>query len=269
MTDLYQTLRFKQDQGIGTIQFYRPEANNAINDVLVSECRQVLATYGKDLSVLILEGLPTVFLFGADFKALHAHGQQLDAGFPANGAPDAGASSAEALYDLWLELATGPFVTVAHVQGRANAGGIGFVAACDIVLAETQATFSLSEMLFGLYPACVLPFLRRRIGGARAQYMTLMTQPISAEMALSWGLVDAIDANSPDLLRKHLLRLRRLNKKAIGRFKRYQAGLDSELLSARAAAVAGNREVFTDPENLAAISRYVETGQFPWERGRG
>jgi len=62
---------------------------------------------------------------------------------------------------LWLRLATVRTVTISHVRGKANAGGIGFVAASDIVLADETAQFSLSELLFGLYPACVLPFLIR------------------------------------------------------------------------------------------------------------
>jgi len=259
----YQTIRFRREQSIGYLQFHRPEANNAINDTLIEECRQVLATHGPDMTVLILEGLPSVFLFGADFQAIHQQGEQ---GLTPENA--ANTSSPEALYELWLDLATGPYVTVAQVRGRANAGGIGFVAACDIVLAEPGAAFSLSELLFGLYPACVLPFLIRRIGHQRAHYMTLMTQPIPAETALAWGLVDAIDASSDELLRKHLLRLRRLSKKGIQRYKRYMAGLDPGLAAAQASAVAGNREVFADPENLADISRYVQTGQFPWEKGR-
>jgi polyketide biosynthesis enoyl-CoA hydratase PksH len=174
--------------------------------------------------------------------------------------------SAEVLYDLWTDLATGPYVTIAHVRGKANAGGIGFVAACDIVLADERAVFSLSELLFGLFPACVLPFLIRRIGVQKAHYMTLMTVPIPVQEAHRWGLVDAYAADSADLLRRHLLRLRRLSKSAIQRYKQYLSALDTFLAASRMPAVAGNREVFSDPENLEKIARFVATGQFPWER---
>lgn len=129
------------------------------------------------------------------------------------------------MYDLWLRLATGPYVTISHVRGKANAGGLGFVAASDIVLANETAQFSLSELLFGLYPACVLLFLIRRIGFQRAHYFTLMTQPISAKQACEWGLVDAC-----------------------------------EPLSEYCCAV--NREIFSDIANLQAITRYVEKGLF-------
>jgi len=122
-----------------------------------------------------------------------------------------------------LRLATGPYVTIAHVRGTANAGGVGFVAASDIVLADETAQFSLSELLFGLYPACVMPFLIRRIGFQKANYFTMMTKPISAMLACEWGLVDAVEPVSEVLLRRHLQRLRRLSKTAIRRYKTYMS----------------------------------------------
>nr|BAP05579.1 CalS [uncultured Candidatus Entotheonella sp.] len=254
----FHTIRFRTDAGIAYLQFDRPEANNTINDLLVAECRQALADHGEGIRVLVLEGLPEVFCFGADFQAIHGASSEPQL--------DNETQSADVLYDLWTDLATGPYVTIAHVRGKANAGGIGFVAACDIVLADERAVFSLSELLFGLFPACVLPFLIRRIGMQKAHYMTLMTAPIPVEEAHRWGLVDAYAADSADLLRRHLLRLRRLSKSGIRRYKQYRASIDAFLTASKMKAVAGNREVFSDPENLETIACFVETGQFPWER---
>jgi polyketide biosynthesis enoyl-CoA hydratase PksH len=163
-------------------------------------------------------------------------------------------------------MATGPYVTVAHVRGRANAGGVGFVAASDIVLADDTAQFSLSELLFGLYPACVLPFLFRRVGFQRAHYLTLLTQPIPVTQAYQWGLVDAFEARSEALLRRHLARLRRLEKTAVRRYKCYVSQVTKSLENTRSAAIAANREMFSDSGNLQAITRFVEQGVLPWER---
>lgn len=253
--DQYQTLRVRFDGPICVLQIHRPEANNSINDVLAEEFRGVLRRHRDEINVLVVEGLPEVFCFGADFKGIE---QGL-----ASGATKA--QNPETLYNVWLELATGPFISVAHVRGKANAGGIGFIAACDVVLADETATFSLSELLFGLMPACVLPFLIRKVGFQKAHYMTLMTQPVSVQKAESWGLVDAWEANSEGLLRKHLLRLRRLSKKAVTRYKSYVAELDGTLTADKSKALAANLEVFTDPDNLRSIARYVQTGAFPWE----
>jgi polyketide biosynthesis enoyl-CoA hydratase PksH len=245
----YETIRVDFQESICYLQIDRPDANNSINDQLVAECGNALSACEELATVVVLTGSPDVFCHGADFKAV-AGGQ---------------AFGPEPLYDLWLRMATGPYVTISHVRGKANAGGLGFVAASDIVLADETAQFSLSELLFGLYPACVLPFLVRRMGFQKAHYLTLMTQPISAKQACEWGLVDAVEPQSDALLRRHLQRLRRLSKTAIRRYKSYMGRIAMPLQELKATAVAGNREVFADPANVQAITSYVERGVFPWE----
>lgn len=253
-TTSYETLKVRLDDDICFVQIYRPEANNTINDCLIDEFTQVLNLCEERVKIVVIEGLPEVFCFGADFNEINDNSdkeiQKQDPG---------------PIYDLWLRLASGPYITVAHVQGKANAGGIGFVAACDMVISSDEAVYSLSELLFGLMPACVLPFIIRRMGFSQANFMTLMTQPISAKQAKDWGLVDVCDENSKNQLRKQLLRLRRLSKSGITRYKNYMNKLDDSLISAKEKALAANIEVFSDEENLAKITRYVKTGQFPWE----
>ena len=252
----YETIHVEFQGPICFLQIDRPHALNTISSQLVRECHHVLSACEESATVVVLSGSPEVFCFGADLKAI--------SGTPAdNDNHDDGPGP---LYDLWLRFATGPFVTISHVRGKANAGGVGFVAASDIVLADDTAQFSLSELLFGLYPACVLPFLIRRIGFQKAHYLTLTTQPISATQACEWGLVDACDPLSDALLRRHLHRVRRLSKVAIARYKAYMSRIGAPLQTLRSPAVAANREVFSDPANLDAIARYVEHGVFPWEK---
>jgi 3-carboxymethyl-3-hydroxy-acyl-[acp] dehydratase len=252
----YATLKVRFQDSTCFVQIDRPEANNTINGQLISECNDVLSRCEESATVVVLSGSPEVFCFGADFAALASTAALA-------GRHDDGPGP---LYDLWMRLATGPYVSVAHVRGKANAGGVGFVAASDIVLADGTAQFSLSELLFGLLPACVLPFLVRRIGFQRAHYLTLATQPVPAARACEWGLVDAVDADSEALLRRHLLRLRRLSRTAIRRYKAYMLRISQPLADLKAPAVAANLEVFSDPENLAGIARYVQHGVFPWEK---
>jgi len=249
----YETINARFQDSICFLQIDRPEARNAINDQLVAECNDVLSACEESATVVVLSGSPEVFCFGADFKEI------------ASRKPHETSDGPGPMYDLWLRMATGPYVTISHVRGQANAGGLGFVAASDIVLADETAQFSLSELLFGLYPACVLPFLIRRIGFQKAHYLTLMTQPISAKQACEWGLVDACEPAGEALLRRHLQRLRRLSKPAIRRYKSYMSRINAPLQDLKAPAVAGNLEVFSDLNNLQAITRYVERGVFPWE----
>ena len=251
----YATIRLRFDHEIAYLQIHRPDANNAINDRLIEEFGLALDLCDAAAKVVVVEGLPDVFCFGADFAELNRR-------FDVTGASP---QDPKPLYDLWRRLANGPYVSIAHVRGKANAGGLGFVAACDIVLADVTAMFSLSELLFGLMPACVLPFLIRRIGFAKANSMTLMTQSVPVRLAQEWGLVDAFEENSDNLLRKNLLRLRRLDKGGIARYKRYMASIEGSIDAVESRAIAANLEVFSDAENLRKISRYVKTGQFPWE----
>jgi polyketide biosynthesis enoyl-CoA hydratase PksH len=251
----YNTIKVRFQESVCFLQIDRPEASNTINNQLIAECNHVLSLCEESTTVIVLSGSPDVFCSGADFRALasrvkNGHGED-DVPGP--------------LYDLWLRLATGPYITISHVRGKTNAGGVGFVAASDLVLADETAQFSLSELLFGLFPACVLPFLIRRIGFQKAHYLTLMTQPISAKQACEWGLIDLCEPVSEALLRRHLQRLRRLSKVAIRRYKKFMGRMSGPLQDWKSLAVAANREVFTDMDNLEAIARYVEQGIFPWE----
>jgi polyketide biosynthesis enoyl-CoA hydratase PksH len=249
---IYETIKLRVEPPVCTIRIDRADANNSISRTLVEECRQALTVCdGPSVHVVVIEGLPEVFCSGADFHDFE------DA--------EPNAVDPDALYDVWERLASGPFVSIAQVRGKANAGGVGFAAACDIVLADNSAQFSLSELLFGLYPACVLPFLIRRVGFQRAHYMTLTTKPVTAAQALDWALIDDCEADSAALLRKHLLRLRRLSKAAIRNYKTYANALNPLPTQSRAAAVTANRELFADPANRAAIQRFARTGLFPWE----
>jgi polyketide biosynthesis enoyl-CoA hydratase PksH len=167
------------------------------------------------------------------------------------------------MYDLWMRLAGRSFITIAHIKGIVNAGGVGFAAASDIVIAQSCASFALSEMLFGLMPACVIPFLARRIGFQRTNFMTLSTQTVSARQALDWGLVDILDDDSDAALRRHLSRLRRIPKRAISSYRQYAKAVDESLPRCKDVAVSTNVAIFSDPKNIAAINHYIETGLLP------
>lgn len=161
----YTTVKGRLKDDIAYLQIYRPEANNTINEVLIEEFKDALHLCMLYARIVILEGLPHVFCFGADFKGI-TQGKNSE-------------NDPKKLYELWQALSQGPYVSIAIVRGQANAGGIGFVSSCDIVLAEQGASFSLYELFFSLMPACVLPFLIQKIGWRKAHYLTLMAQPIT------------------------------------------------------------------------------------------
>lgn len=87
---------------------------------------------------------------------------------------------------------------VARVQGAAYGGGVGLVAACDVVVASREARFALTEARLGIAPAMVSRAVIARIGGARFRSWALTAEPVSADEALAAGLVDRV-ADEPEL----------------------------------------------------------------------
>jgi polyketide biosynthesis enoyl-CoA hydratase PksH len=254
----YAALEVRLEPPVCFIGLKGSAGSHAIDETLVRETLHVLQTCQDTAHVLVFEGSKECFCAGADFQSIRnvaARGENV-------------ARNPEPLYRMWSLMSAGPYVTVAHVRGKANAGGVGFVAAADVVLADDTATFGLSELLFGLFPACVLPFLVRRIGRPRANYLTLTTQPIGVQQAYAWGLVDAYASDSTALLQKHLRRLRCLTKDAVRRYKNHLTQLDDSIARARDLSVEANIQMFSDARAVQDIARYVETGALPWEHDK-
>jgi polyketide biosynthesis enoyl-CoA hydratase PksH len=240
------SVELRQIGTIWRVKLIQPEINARLVADLADAVHRCEAAMG---TVLVLEGTAESFCVGGDLQATTD-------GVPYDPAP---------LYDLWQRLSDGPFVSVAAVSGRVTAGGVGLAACCDMVLANRTASFSLSELLFGLHPACVMPFLVRRVGAQRAHYMTLSSAAISAPEALAYGLADAVADDGEMLLRTHLVRLRRLSRDAIARYKSHRAVQDDSIIRSRDAALAANRAMFADPVVRESIGRYVRDAKFPWE----
>ena len=240
------------DGRVALLRLNRSESGNSISARMVAELWEMFDEAEAKCSVLVLEGGHEVFCVGADLSEYSSSEDALD---------DPGS-----LYRLWARMATGPLLTVAHIRGRVMAGGVGFVAASDIAICSVEATFALSELLFGLYPAMVLPFLIRRIGRQHAHYLTCTTQPIGAQRAEQWGLVDEATPNTRRALSRCLSRLTRVPNEAIKTYKDYLNGVTGPICEHEARAVRANREMFLNSDNLRRISDFTTLGLMPWER---
>jgi enoyl-CoA hydratase/carnithine racemase len=83
-------------------------------------------------------------------------------------------------------------VTV-EVHGHCIGAGVELPSFASRVVARPDATFRLPEVSMGLVPgAGGTVSIPRRIGRQRAMHLALMGEPIGAEAALEWGLVDEI-----------------------------------------------------------------------------
>lgn len=251
----YQTLRVREQPGVRFVQLYRPEAQNALNAQLIHELAALLHTLENEpsINVIVLEGLPTVFCSGMDFQEY------------VNLADDEALRQMDT-FTLFRQVLESSKIIVAKIQGKVNAGGIGLVAASDLVIAESAALFALPELLFGLLPAIVLPFLIRRVGQQRAKLLALSTQPISAAEAHHWGLVDVYGADPDQLLLPYLQRWRRLSPLAIRKLKTYMKQLQPLDSLTQTYAVETIAASMADAEIKAGIRRYLEDGSAPWSQ---
>ncbi len=254
----FETILTDRKRGVVTLQINRPEENNSINNLLLEEMMEVLRDIESDPTqkVLVIQGNEKDFCTGMDFKAVAAHSA-------AAGASDLDSNR---YYDMLRHITTCSKIVVVKVDGKVNAGGMGIVAASDIVLSGEKATYGLSEALFGLLPACVMPFLIRRVGYQKAQWMTLMTGGITAERAFQIGLVDELSPAPDQTLRTMLLRLTRLEGATVKDLKEYMSKLWIIEEDTQKLAVDKITGLVNSEKVRSNISNFVNNNIFPWNK---
>jgi len=86
-----------------------------------------------------------------------------------------------------------PKPTIAAVNGLAYGGGLELAACCDIIIAADNARLALPEIKLGIFPATGGTYrVPRRIGAARSKIMMFTGEPIDANTAREWGLVEQV-----------------------------------------------------------------------------
>ncbi len=253
----YSTILVRQQREVIHIQLNRPKQNNSINAVMVNELLEVFENVKQNtkVKIIVLSGNENQFCTGMDFEAVA--NQQNEALM--NQRPDQ-------YYNVLKAINESNKVVIAKVEGKVNAGGMGLVAASDIVIANKQATFGLSEALFGLLPACVMPFLIQRTGPQKAKWLTLITHGITAERAYEIGLVDEVTDEINNTVRKNILRLSRLETNTIHEIKSYTAKLWIIKDETKTVAVNKLQSLIESEVVQNNIRNFVEKGEYPWEK---
>lgn len=133
---------------------------------------------------------------------LSSEGSDFSSGVDLNWMSDAdeadGNKASSLIASLYSAIRAFPKPIIARTHGRALAGGVGLLSACDFVVATGDASFAIPEVRTGLVPAIMAPVLVERIGISRFKSLSLTGRTIGANEALSIGLVDALDdLNNP------------------------------------------------------------------------
>ncbi len=183
MDNKYQTIRLDIDGPVARISFCRPEIHNAFNDTLISEMTDLFQAIKlrDDIRVVVLTGEGKSFCAGADLNWMR---RVKDYSFEKNLA-----ESLE-LAELFSLIYNLPIPVIGRINGAAIGGGTGFVAVCDIAVAAESARFSFSEVKIGVVPACIGPYVIKKIGEGKAREFFISGERLSAEDAYRIGLVN-------------------------------------------------------------------------------
>ena len=188
----YLTIKAMIDGPILRLSLARPQVRNAFDPELIRELREAVTAADKhpDLRLIILRGEGGTFCSGGDLNWMKA-----SLAFT----PEENRRDAADLYALFEALDRCRLPIVGVVEGFALGGGVGLVSVCDYVIAATDAKFSLSEVRVGLVPACIGPFVLRKIGPSHARALFLSSERFAAERALAIGLVHEVASDAAAL----------------------------------------------------------------------
>ncbi len=163
----------ESSNGIATITLDSPDNRNALSQQLLADLHTALdKAEREDARVVVLTHTAPVFCAGADLKER------------ATGVVDS-SSFVRAIE----RLGTMPAPVIAAVDGPVRAGGIGLMAACDLVVVNPSITFAFTEVRIGVAPAIITAPIMQRCGWSKLAGPYLTGEPFDADRALDMGLV--------------------------------------------------------------------------------
>jgi enoyl-CoA hydratase/carnithine racemase len=136
----------------------------------------------SSVRVAILAAAGRGFCAGHDLKEMRAH---------------AGDKSWQRqLFDdcsqMMISLTRMPQPVIARVHGIATAAGCQLVSMCDLAVVADTATFAMPGINIGVFCSTPAVGVVRNVGRKRAMEMLLTGEPINAQTALAWGLVNRV-----------------------------------------------------------------------------
>ncbi|WP_232248624.1 enoyl-CoA hydratase/isomerase family protein [Streptacidiphilus rugosus] len=224
------------EDGVAVLTLDRPEKRNALTRAQWAALPPLLTRLAEEpgVRVLLLTGSGGAFSAGADIAELadvYASPEAADEYHATNVAAE-------------TALADFPHPTLAVVDGPCVGGGCQLAVACDLRFAARGARFGITPARLGIvYPAVPTARLARLLGPARAKYLLYSAELVTAEQALTFGLVDEVTADAPTLHARALT------------FARTLAARSAQTQGAAKAVVDAT---VTDADPQAAVA--------PWER---
>lgn len=181
-----QNVLVKIDEGIAWVTLNRPAKRNAINPGIVFEMVQTMDVLEMEDAVrcVVITGAGDAFSAGQDLKEYF---REPDAGDPV---------SRERLYRAnatwqWRRMMHYPKPTIAMVNGWCFGGAFQVLLACDLAVADEEATFGLSEINWGIIPAgIVTKSVAMALSQRKALYYILTGETFDGRVAEDIGIVN-------------------------------------------------------------------------------
>ncbi len=201
----YQTLHTSLLNNILVITINRPEKLNAINNEVMTELGMAIEEVYTNIeirSAIITGAGPKAFVAGADISEFTGL------------SVEQGKAVSKKGIDIFFSIENSPKPIIAAVNGFALGGGCELAMCCHFRIASDNAKFGQPEVNLGLIPGYGgTQRLVQLIGKGRAIEMMISGNPIDAQTALQYGLVNAV-VPQEELLQKAIDILTNINSKA-------------------------------------------------------
>ena len=173
--------------GVRTLTLNRPEAFNSLTVELKELLLAALtdAAAAPEVRAVVLTGAGKAFCAGQDLKEHVAALRSND--------PAPFRTVAEHYNPIVRALTTMPKPVIAAVNGMAAGAGASFAYACDLRVAARSAKFLMAFATIGLTADSGASWtLPRLIGYGRAMELMLLAKPVTAEQALTIGMITEV-----------------------------------------------------------------------------
>lgn len=181
---MFENIILEKDGSITTLTINRPEKYNAVNNATVEEIDQALDRLEADpeLRVVILTGSgEKAFVAGADIEELEKRDTLL------------GRTETRRRQEVYSRIEQLDVPSIAAINGWALGTGLELTLVCTLRIASTKAKMGQPEVKLGIIPGAGGTFrLPRLVGLGRAMEMILTGEPVTADEALSMGLVNRV-----------------------------------------------------------------------------
>lgn len=180
---IYKTVQIAIEKNIARVYLNRPDVHNAFNNDLINDLYDAFERLNNenDVRVIILTGNGKSFCAGADLNWMKS---------VVNYSYEQNYEESLKLAKLMYLVFTHSKPVIARVNGSAIGGGVGLMSVCDILYANEEAKFGLSEVKLGLVPAAISPFVMSRIGEANSRELFITGERISTDYACKIGLIN-------------------------------------------------------------------------------